>query len=113
MKFGTTIRRTQGILDYVHTGVWSPTKVTSLGGMQYFVKFVDDFFRKVWVYTMKHKDEVLNVFLKWKKMIETQTGRKIRRLRSDNGGEYKSDSFLQVCQDEGIVRHFTVIGTPQ
>ncbi|CAL9030129.1 unnamed protein product [Prunus brigantina] len=46
-------------------------------------------------------------------MIETQSGRKIKTLRSDNGGEYKSDPFLKVCQDEGIVRHFTVRETPQ
>ncbi|BBG98496.1 hypothetical protein Prudu_007914 [Prunus dulcis] len=62
---------------------------------------------------MKRKDEVLKIFLKWKKMIETQSGRKIKTLRSDNGGEYKSDPFLKVCQDEGIVRHFTVRETPQ
>ncbi|KAG8499853.1 hypothetical protein CXB51_006283 [Gossypium anomalum] len=31
----------------------------------------------------------------------------------DNGTEYKNDPFLQVCQDEGIVRHFTVRDTPQ
>ncbi|CAL8994262.1 unnamed protein product, partial [Prunus brigantina] len=46
-------------------------------------------------------------------MIETQSGRKIKTLGSDNGGEYKSDPFLKVCQDEGIVRHFTVRETPQ
>ncbi|KAJ8750530.1 hypothetical protein K2173_015683 [Erythroxylum novogranatense] len=50
---------------------------------------------------------------KWKKMIEMQTGRKIKTLRSDNGSEYKSDPFLEVCQDEGIVRQFTVRETPQ
>ena len=113
VKFGTAVHRTKGTLDYIHTDVWGPTKVSSLGGKHYFVSFVDDFSRRVWVYTMRHKDEVLKIFLKWKKMIETQTGRKIRRLRSDNGGEYKSDPFLQVCQEEGIVRHFTVRGTPQ
>ncbi|KAE8695371.1 hypothetical protein F3Y22_tig00110718pilonHSYRG00113 [Hibiscus syriacus] len=62
---------------------------------------------KVWVYPMKTK-EVLGFFLKWKKMMETQTGRKIKRLRTDNGGEYKNDPFLKVCEEEGIVRHFTV-----
>ena len=113
MKFGTAIHRTQGTLDYVHSDVWGPTRVASLGGMHYFVTFIDDFSRRVWVYPMKHKDEVLNVFFKWKKMIKIQTGRKIKRLRSDNGGEYKSDPFLQVCQDEGIVRHFTASRTPQ
>ena len=61
----------------------------------------------------KKKNKVLDAFLKWKKMVETQTGRKVKRLRSDNGTEYKNDPFLQVCQDEGIVRHFTVRDTPQ
>ncbi|KAK5773311.1 hypothetical protein PVK06_049617 [Gossypium arboreum] len=113
VKFGPAIHNTKGILDYVHSDVWGPTKVASLGGMHYFVTFVDDYSRKVWVYLMKRKSEVLDAFLTWKKMVETQTGRKVKRLRSDNGTEYKNDPFLQVCQDEGIVRHFTVRDTPQ
>ncbi|KAH9800324.1 hypothetical protein KPL71_000620 [Citrus sinensis] len=113
VKFGSAIHDTKGILDYVHSDVWGLTKTASLGGMHYFVTFVDDYSRKVWVYLMKNKNEVLGIFLKWKKMVETQTGRKIKRLRSDNSGEYKNDPFLQICQDEGIVRHFTVRDTPQ
>jgi len=46
-------------------------------------------------------------------MVENQTGRKIKRLRTDNGGEYKSDPFFDVCSEHGIVRHFTVRDTPQ
>ncbi|KAH9684938.1 Integrase catalytic domain-containing protein [Citrus sinensis] len=46
-------------------------------------------------------------------MVETQTGRKVKKLRLDNGSEYKNDPFLQICQDKGIVRHFTVRDTPQ
>ncbi|GMP53679.1 hypothetical protein CsSME_00019075 [Camellia sinensis var. sinensis] len=113
IKFGTAIHRTKGILDYVHTDVWGPSKTASLGGKHYFVSFIDDFSRRVWIYTMKHKDEVLDIFLTWKKMIETQTGRRIKKFRSDNGGEYTSDPFFEVCQNAGIVRHFTVPGTPQ
>ena len=45
--------------------------------------------------------------------METQTGKKIKVLRSDNEGEYISDPFLQLCQNEGIKRHFTVRHTPQ
>ncbi|KAE8661751.1 hypothetical protein F3Y22_tig00113724pilonHSYRG00184 [Hibiscus syriacus] len=113
VKFGTAIHDTKGILDYVHSDVWGPSKTTSLGGTHYYVTFVDDFSRRVWVYPMKTNDEVLGFFLKWKKMMETQTGRKIKCLRTDNGGEYKNDPFLKVCEEEGIVRHFTVRGTPQ
>ncbi|KAG8480151.1 hypothetical protein CXB51_024883 [Gossypium anomalum] len=41
------------------------------------------------------------------------TGKKIKRLRTNNGGEYKSDPFFDVCQEYGIVRHFTVRDTSQ
>ena len=51
------------------------------------------------MYTMKNKNDVLGVFLKWKAQVENQTGRKIKVLRTDNGGEYKSDPFLEVCED--------------
>jgi len=74
--------------------------------------FIDDYSRRYWVYTMKHKGEVLELFVEWKKNMEKSTGRKIKVLRSDNGGEYKSDPFLKLCRDEGIVRHFTVRETP-
>jgi len=62
---------------------------------------------------MKHKGEVLKLFVEWKKNLKRSTGRKIKVLRSDNGGEYKSDPFLKLCRDEGIDRHFTVRETPQ
>jgi len=113
MKFGTAIHDTKGILDYVHSDVWGPSKTASMGGKHYYVTFVDDYSRRVWVYALKKKDEVLGCFLNWKNMVETQTGRRIKRLRTDNGGEYRNDPFDKVCQDEGIVRHFTVRDTPQ
>ncbi|GJT56454.1 retrovirus-related pol polyprotein from transposon TNT 1-94 [Tanacetum coccineum] len=113
VKFRTAIHKTQGILDYVHSDVWGPSKTRSLGGRHYYVTFVDDFSRRVWVYTLKTKDEVLGVFIKWKKMMETQTCRKIKHLRIDNGGEYKNDLFTKFYEDEGIIRHFTVRHTPQ
>jgi len=46
VKFSTTIHRTKGILDYVHTDVWGPSKNVSLGGKQYFISFVDDYSRR-------------------------------------------------------------------
>ena len=44
----------------------------------------------------KEKDEVLGCFLKWKNMVETQTGRRIKRLRTDNGGEYRNYPFAKM-----------------
>ena len=43
------------------------------------------------MYTLKSKDEVFETLLVWKKMVENQTWRKIKVLRSDNGTEYRND----------------------
>ena len=44
--------------------------------------------------------------------MENQTGKKIRLLRIDNGGEYTSNEFMENCSDEGIKEH-TMPHTPQ
>ena len=104
---------TEGILDYVHSDVWGPTKEPSIGGSRYFVTFVDDFSKKVWVYLLKHKSEVFAKFRIWKAEVENQTGRKIKYLRYDNGTEYTDKKFTQFCGENGVQRHFSVRKTPQ
>ena len=56
VKFKSTIHNTKGIMDYVHSNVWGPSRTTSMRGLHYFVTFVDYYSRRVWVYLMKHKD---------------------------------------------------------
>ena len=80
-------RRRKSILDLVHTDVCSMTE-RSLGGAQYFVTFIDDHSRKVWVYMLKTKDQVLQSFKEFHAMVERETGKKLKVVRSDNGGEY-------------------------
>ena len=72
-------------LELVHTDVWGQTQVPSLGGSSYFVTFIDDATRKLWVYPMKHKSDVFDVFKKWKALVENETSLKLKCLRSDNG----------------------------
>jgi len=37
-------------LELVHTDVWGPGQVSSLGGCRYYVTFIDDATRKTWIY---------------------------------------------------------------
>eukprot|EP00253_Pinus_taeda_P027768 PITA_27768 len=46
-------------------------------------------------------------------MIENQTGKKIKILHSDQGGEYKLGEFMNFCKQHGIIQQFTVPHTPQ
>lgn len=54
------------------------------------------------MYLLKSKDEVLHVFMDFHKMVETKFGRKIKALRSDNGGKYVSKKFQSYLSDNGI-----------
>jgi hypothetical protein len=67
--------------------------VASLGGSRYYITFIDDSIMKVWVYFLKLKYDVFEVFKTWKVMVETKTGLKLKCLRSDNGGEYEDGGF--------------------
>ncbi|KAK4385753.1 Retrovirus-related Pol polyprotein from transposon TNT 1-94 [Sesamum angolense] len=52
-------------------------------------------------------DEALDKFILFKNEIETQTGKKLKRLRSDRGGEYESSKFNEYCQTFGIIHEET------
>jgi len=75
--------------------------------------FIDDYSRKVWIYFLKRKNDVYLTFKQWKVLIEKQTGKQIKRLRTDNGMEFCEREFDEFCKNEGIVRHRTVRMTPQ
>jgi hypothetical protein len=51
---------------------------------------------------MKIKDEVFNKFQEFKEEIENLTNKKIKTLRSGNGGEYTSKEFIAFCKTAGI-----------
>ncbi|GJT81401.1 retrovirus-related pol polyprotein from transposon TNT 1-94 [Tanacetum coccineum] len=67
-----------------------------------FVTFIDDHSRKVWVYTLKSKDQVLDVFKQFHALVERQTRKKLKCIRTDNGGLPASfwDEALNTSSDE-------------
>jgi hypothetical protein len=89
-------------LELVHTNLWGPSPIASLGGSRYYVTFIDDSSRKVWVYFLKNKSEVFETFKKWRAMVETETDLKLKCLRSENGGEYIDGGFKEFCAANGI-----------
>jgi transposase InsO family protein len=111
--FPSSDSRSKGILDLVHSDVCGPMTVASLGGFLYYVIFIDDFSRKTWIFFMKTKDEVFSRFQEFKAQVENLTGKKIKVLRSDNGGEYTSRDFSDFCKEAGIKRELIVPYNPQ
>jgi transposase InsO family protein len=100
-------------LDLIHTYVCGRMSVSSLSGYLYYVLFIDDHSQKTWIYFLKTKDGVLTRFQEFRAQVENLTRRKIKVLRSDNGGEYTSRDFSDFCIEAGIKREYIDPYNPQ
>ena len=104
----------KAVLEYVHSDLWgAPSVVPSLAEKQYFITFIDDYSRKVWIYFLETKGEAFSKFKEWKLEVENQTSKKVKCLRTDNGLEYCNTKFDEFCKGAGIKRHRTCVYTPQ
>ena len=102
-----------GKLELVHTDLWGPSPVATLGGSRYYITFIDDSSRKVFVYFLENKSDVFEIFKKWKIMVETETNLKVKCLRSNNGGKYIDREFNEYCAAHEIKMEKTIPRTPQ
>ena len=108
-----TTTRASKPLELIHTDVCGPIDPFSLGKNRYFLLFIDDFSRKTWVYFLKQKSKVYNVFKKFKALVEKQSGYDIKAMRSDRGGEFTSNEFNEFCEENRIRRPLTLPYSPQ
>ena len=80
-------------LQLIHSDIRGPLEVPSISHTIYFLTFIDDFSRKSWVYFLKHKSETFFKFQLFKSLVENEYGKKIKNLRTDNGGEFINKEF--------------------
>nr|GEU34318.1 copia LTR rider [Tanacetum cinerariifolium] len=110
---GLQVLEKQGLFGKKSLDLWGPSQVESLGGKRYFLSIVDDYSRRVWVYLLRFKHEAFEKFKEWKQLVENQTGRTVKKLRTDNGLEFCNREFKQLCIESRIARHLTVAETSQ
>ena len=75
------------------------------GGKRYYITFIDYYFRYTKLYLLKNKDETHNALLSYKSEVENQLNKKIKRIRSDKGGEYLG--LDKLCEYESIIYEIT------
>jgi transposase InsO family protein len=103
-SFHSSDTKSTRILDLVHTDVCEPMTQKSLSSCEYYLTFIDDYSRKTWIYFLKTKSEVFKWFQEFRALVENQSGKRIKVLQSDNGGEYSSTQFTEFCAQHGIRR---------
>ncbi|RVX20257.1 Retrovirus-related Pol polyprotein from transposon TNT 1-94 [Vitis vinifera] len=116
-KRGAT--RSSTILEIIHTDICSLDMDSH--GQKYFISFIDDFSRYMYLYILHNKNEALDVFKVFKAEVEKQYGKQIKIVRSDRGGEYygryledgqSPGPFAKFLQEHGIVAQYTMPGSP-
>jgi transposase InsO family protein len=105
--------RASSPLDLIHSDLMGPFPHPSIGKARYVLTFLDDYSRYTWVFFLRQKSEVFEHLKEFKALVETQSGRKIKSLHTDNGGEYVNRDVQNICLEVGIQLQHTVPYTPQ
>ncbi|KAK3137468.1 hypothetical protein QOZ80_5BG0452680 [Eleusine coracana subsp. coracana] len=100
-------------LELVHGDLCGPVTPATPGGRRYFLLLVDDLSRYMWVMVLGSKGEAADAIRRAQAAAEAECGRKLRVLRTDNGGEFTAAEFAAYCAEEGIQRHYSAPYSPQ
>jgi hypothetical protein len=113
VRFPFSAVRVEGILHLVHSDVFGPVLVRSLGKSMCYVSFIDEFSRNTWICFLRNKYEVFGRFKDFKALVENQTEKIIKVLRTDNGIDFCGNKFKEFCKKCSIQRKKTNPYTPQ
>jgi len=101
------IEQVVDILRLIHIDVCGPLNELVRGCYSYFITFTDDMSWYGYLYFMKYKVESFEKFKEFKAKVEKQTGKSIKALRYDRGGEYLSTEFMNLLRDNDNLSQWT------
>lgn len=110
LPFSNTTLSSSRPLDIIFSDVWT-SPIHSIDGFKYYVLFVDHFTRYTWMFPMKAKSQVAQIFPSFKMLVENRFKSKITTLYSDNGGEFVG--LRSYLAQHGIAHHTSPPHTPE
>ncbi|KAI3802056.1 hypothetical protein L1987_30180 [Smallanthus sonchifolius] len=100
-------------LELLHMDLFGPISIRSIGGKSFCLVVTDDFSRFSWVHFLGTKDETADILQYFILSLESLCKLKVRRIRSDNGTEFKNNLMELFCLKKGIRHEFSAPYTPQ
>jgi hypothetical protein len=95
LPYSVSLSRSSAPLELIFSDVWGPA-IDSFGRKKYYVSFIDDYSKFIWLYLLRSKSEVYKYFLEFQRLVERQFDRKILAVQFDWGGKYeKLNSFFR------------------
>jgi transposase InsO family protein len=104
---------TSKAFELLHMDLFGPTTYTSIGGNKYGFVVVDDFTRYTWVVFLVDKSDMIAIFKSFIKRVQNEFETTIKKVRSDNGSEFKNTRIDELCDEFSIRHQFSTKYTPQ
>lgn len=105
--------RASELLELIHSDLCGPIETEGTRASRYFLTFICDKSRRIFVYVLQFKSQVLESFKDFKARVENQTGKRIKILRTDNGKEYVNNEMKKFLSKSGIEHQTTIPYTPE
>ena len=112
-SYPSSASKTTQPLELLHMDVCGPMPVMSLGGSKYNVVFLDDYTSLSVTRTVATKSQVKEVVQEVIAMLETQSGLRVKAVRSDNGSEYINSTLDEYFKSKGIVHQLSAPYSPE
>ena len=81
-------------IEFVHSDLSGPIDPVAKDGFKYAISFTDDYSSAIFIYFLKQKDDAAKALQKF--IADSAPFGKMKRIRTDNGGEYVSDKFKSI-----------------
>jgi hypothetical protein len=100
-------------LELLHMDLFGPIAYISIGGSKYYLVIVDDYSRFTWVFFLQEKSQTQKILKGFFRRARNKFGLRIKKIRSDNGTEFKNSQIEGFFEEEGIKHEFSSPYMPQ
>jgi transposase InsO family protein len=101
------LRRATEPLELIHGDLCGPITPATPSGNWYFLLLVDDYSRFLWVVLLPTKDGAPAAIKNVQVAAERNSGKQLRALRTDRGGEFTVNHFKEYFEELGVQRQLT------
>jgi hypothetical protein len=107
------IMTTDRPLELLHMDLFGPITYISIGVSKYCLVIMDDYSRFTWVFFLQEKSQTQETLKGFLRQAQNEFGLRIKKIRSDNGTEFKNSQIEGFLEEEGIKHEFSSPYTPQ
>ncbi|CAI7745110.1 unnamed protein product [Closterium sp. NIES-54] len=112
--FHSAVGQSSDLVELVQVNLVGPMKVKGDGGALYSMNMVDDYTRLTWSFPLVNKRDAARVIIEeWLPMVERESGKWVKAIRRDRGGEFLGAEFRSWLKRHGIKQQLTTTYTLQ